>query len=280
VNLGWLLSAVRQRLERRGVPHASLEAEIMARHVLGMDRAELHARPEHPVSPEDTASIESLADRRAAGEPTAYLTGHRWFYGLDFLVTSGVLIPRPETELLVETAAAVVTERNYHTAADIGTGSGVIAVCLAHLAPNLNVIATDISEAALDIARRNSEFHGVADRITFRLGDLLEPLAEPVDILCANLPYVKTNDIPKSGPLWHEPRTALDGGADGLDVFRRFAPIVAACLRPGGCLVLEIGAGQSKAVLALLEKHLPGGKFKVHRDLAGHERVIEFRLTA
>lgn len=280
MNLGRLLAAVRRRLDRRGVEDASLEAEIMARHVLGMDRAALHATPERPVSLEDTAAIESLAERRAQGEPNAYLTGHRWFYGLDFIVASGVLIPRPETELLVEAAITAINQGGYRTAADIGTGSGIIAVCLARLVPNLTVTAADISGPALEIARRNAERHGVADRIIFRSGDLLLPLTTPFDIICSNLPYVKETDIPAGGPLWHEPRLALNGGPDGLDVFRRFAPQVAGHLNPGGCLVLEIGAGQAKQVLALLERDLPAGKFTLHRDLAGHERVIEFRLTA
>jgi release factor glutamine methyltransferase len=281
VNLGRLLAAVRQRLERRGVADASLEAEIMARHVLDMDRAGLHAQPERPVSPREEAAVEALAERRARGEPSSYITGHRWFYGLDFLVAAGVLVPRPETELLVDVAVGVIngSGSDYRTAADIGTGSGVIAVCLAHLVPNLAVIATDISEQALDIARSNAGRHGVAERVTLCQGDLLEPLVEPVDIICANLPYVKRGDLPPGGPLSYEPRLALDGGPDGLDVLRRFVPQVAPKLRPGGCLVVEVGAGQAKKVLAILERELPPGGFNVHRDLAGHERVIEYRLT-
>jgi release factor glutamine methyltransferase len=280
VNLGRLLAAVRRRLERRGVPDASLEAEIMARHVLGLDRAGLHAQPERPVTPEQSAAVTSLAERRARGEPSAYLTGHRWFYGLDFLVGPGVLVPRPETELVVEVALAAIHGSHYETVADIGTGSGAVAVCLAHLVQKLHVVATDISEKALDVARANAARHGVAERLTFCLGDLLEAVPELVEVICANLPYVKRKDVPPGGPLSYEPRLALDGGPDGLDVFRRFGPQVAPKLRPGGCLVLEVGDRQAPKVLRLLEHDLPPGKFTVHRDLADRERVIEYRLTA
>jgi release factor glutamine methyltransferase len=280
VNLGRLLAAVRDKLERRGVPDASLEAEILARHVLGLDRAELHSHPDREVSPEESTAIESLTERRARGEPSAYITGRRWFYGLEFLVGAGVLIPRPETEMLVEVARDFIKANHYRTAADIGTGSGAIAVCLAHLVPSLRLVATDVSEEALAIARRNAERHGVAERIAFRSGDLLTSLTGPVDIICANLPYVKQEEIPETGPLAHEPRLALDGGPDGLDIFRSFFPQVAAGLRSGGSLVVEVGAGQAKAVLRLMEQALPPGKFTVHRDLAGHERVVACRLTA
>jgi release factor glutamine methyltransferase len=280
VNLGRLLALVRYLLERHHVPDASLEAELLARHVLGLDRAELHARPERPVSPEELAAVKALAERRARGEPSAYITGHRWFYKLDFHVGDGVLIPRPETELLVDLALAAIRESRGRAAADIGTGSGVIAVSLAHEVRDLTVVATDVSEKALAIARQNAERYGVADRIIFRQGDLLEPLTGPVDIICANLPYVKETELSAGGPLSCEPQLALDGGPDGLDVFRRFFPQVGSRLCPGGRLFLEIGAGQAPALLALLERDLPPGRFTVHRDLARHERVIEFRLTA
>ena len=280
MNLGRLLAMVRYRFERHGVPDASLEAEILVRHVLGIDRAALHTGPERPVSPEETEAVQALAERRARGEPTAYLTGHRWFYKLDFHVGDGVLIPRPETELLVEVAVAAIRECRYRTAADIGTGSGVIAVSLAYELPDLAVIATDISEQALAIALKNAERYRVAGRVLFRRGDLLEPLTEAVDVICANLPYVGKTDLPAGGPLSREPRLALDGGPDGLDLFRRFVPQVPSKLRPGGSLVAEIGAGQTQQVLKLMERDLPPGRFTVHRDLAGHERVIEYRLTA
>ena len=279
MNLGRLLAAVRQRFERRGVPDASLEAEIIIRHVLGLERAALLAWPERVVTPAETAAIKALAERRARGEPSAYIVGHRWFYGLDFHVGDGVLIPRPETEQLVELALSVIRAEGYRTAADVGTGSGVIAVSLANQVPDLIVVATDLSEAALAIARRNAERYGLAGRIDFRQGDLLEPLTTTVDVICANLPYVQATEITPDSPLSHEPRLALDGGRDGLDVFRRFFPQVGPRLRRGGRLFLEIGAGQAGAVLALLEHDLPPGRFIVHRDLDKHERIIEYRLT-
>ena len=280
MNLGRLLETVRRRFERRGIPDASLEAEILVRHVLGLDRTALHARPERSISPEETTAVEELVERRLNGEPSAYLTGHRWFYKLDFLVGDGVLIPRPETELLVEAALSAIAARRYRTAADIGTGSGVIAVSLAYEVPDLTIIATDISPQALDIARTNAERYGVTGRVRFRQGDLLGPLTGPVDIICANLPYVEQQELRDGGPLSHEPRLALDGGPDGLDVFRRFGPQVSNKLNPGGGLVIEVGAGQAEHVVRLLERDLPEGMFNVHHDLAGHERVIEYRLTA
>ena len=279
MNLGTLLAEARKRLADHGIDDASLEAEVLVRHVLELDRAALHASPERPVSEAESRAIHRLIERRLTGEPTAYITGHREFYGLDFIVTPDVLIPRPETELLVDLALAGIKENGYKTAADIGTGSGNIAVCLAVSVPDLMVTPIDIRGNALIIAMQNAARHKVIDRMHFELGDLLEPLEEPVDVICANLPYVTTSELIVDGPLHFEPQDALDGGPDGLDVFRDFVPMVPYALKPGGSLYLEIGEGQGEAVKEMVNRDLPGAFVSVHRDLAGRDRVVMVRLT-
>ena len=240
----------------------------------GSDSARLEARLLWEHAQKTGADFEALVARREHREPVAYITGHREFYGLDFAVTPDALIPRPDTEVLVEHAIRLASAWSLASLiADIGTGCGAIAVCLAKRLPAARIFATDISAAALAVARGNCERHRVTDRITLLLGDLLEPLPGPVDIIAANLPYVRTADLPLVNTSGFEPRLALDGGADGLDQILRLCAEAPRYLNPHGALLLEIGLGQREAVAALLARHLHSASIAFAADLAGIDRV-------
>lgn len=274
------LGRTRETLRKHHIEDASLESEVLLRHVLEIDRTRLYLDLEVPLEAAQAEAFWRLIRRRASGEPTAYLTGHREFYGLDFYVGPGVLIPRPESELLVGKALSLACEKKIAAAADIGTGCGAIAVSLAlHLAPT-RIYATDVSPEALEVARRNARRHGVLGRIELRCGDLLEPLPGPADLIVANLPYVRKSDLAGEGPLDYEPALALDGGESGLEEIGRLCRQAGGKLRPGGCLLLEIGRGQRDAVTGLLRELFPGGKIEVDRDLAGIARVVSLCLTS
>jgi release factor glutamine methyltransferase len=224
-------------------------------------------------------SLHDLLERRRRGEPSAYITGHKEFYGLDFIVNSSTLIPRPETELLVEKAVELARGSRISTIADIGTGCGAIAVSLAVNLPHATVYATDISPAALEVARSNCKKHGVIDRVVLLHGDLLEPLVKPVDLIIANLPYVRRADLQKNASLRYEPALALDGGKEGLDVIKNLCRQAEKKLRGGGGLLIEIGEGQAGAVVASLRESFPGAAVEIYKDLAGIARVVALRLT-
>lgn len=244
------------------------EARLLLRHVLGVTHAALEAHPEREVSPRETADFHTLAMRRAAGEPIAYLTGHREFYGLEFHVTPAVLIPREETELLVE----IAVEKPARRILDLGTGSGCLAIAVARELPRAQVTAVDASAAALAVARENAARHGVAVR--FLQGDWFAPLGgERFDLILANPPYVAEADPHLAqGDVRFEPRGALAAGPDGLDDIRRIAAAAAAHLVAGGRLVFEHGYDQAQAVAALLAQ---AGFVAIEqrRDLAGIPRV-------
>jgi len=260
---------------------ARLEAEVLLRHVLGLTHAQLYAQLARPLLADQAAAYNDLLARRLAHEPVAYLTGHREFFGLDFLVNRHVLIPRPETELLVELGLSEA-RRLAHlapaslTIADVGTGCGCVAINLAVHLPAARVYALDASAPALTIAAANCRRHDVAGRVTLLLGDLLAPLPEVVHIIVANLPYVSSTELATLPPeiRLHEPRAALDGGEDGLAALRRLLAQAAGHLLPGGAVLLEIGHGQGQAVMALARQHFPAASLAVHRDGAGWERVV------
>jgi len=250
-----------------------LEAEVLLAHVLGTSRTGLMAHPERPLTPDQMGRYETLVRRRASDYPLPYLTGRVEFYGLEFEVTPEVLIPRPETETLVDLALA---RRPTHVV-DVGTGSGCIAVSLAVHLPRATVYGIEISPAALAIARRNVERHSVVRRVRLMVGDVLSPRPGPVDLVVANLPYVPTGQcaaLPAS-VRDHEPWLALDGGPDGLAVIRRLLAQVPGVLRPGGGLLVEIGADQGKAAVRLARTYFPRAEVRVHPDLAGRDRVLE-----
>ena len=244
-----------------------LDADVLLAHALGVAKEQLYAHPEAAVDDAHEVSFRALLDRRAAGEPVAYLRGWKEFYGLRFFVDPRVLIPRPETETLVEAILA----SGARLVADIGTGSGAIAVALAVSEPGVRVLATDVSPEVLAVARRNVEAHGVADRVELRQGDLLAPIREPVDAVAANLPYLTEASVAQwtgeRTSLAFEPRSAVLAGVDGLSLIRRAIADLPRVLRPGGAGYFECDPPQARL---LAREH--GGA--ILRDLAGNERVL------
>jgi len=279
VTLNQVLAQVRDVLATNSIEDASLEGEILLRQALGIDRVRLYANLNSELSAEQENDFWHLVQRRLSGEPTAYIAGHREFYGLDFFVDRRVLIPRPETELMVEEAIRLAQTHNIATVADIGTGCGAIAISLAVNLPRIKIYASDVSAGALEVARMNCEKHGVAGRIRLLRGDMLAPLAEPVDLILANLPYVTEQEVSTSALADFEPRLALDGGSDGLDGIRRLCEQAADRLNPQGGMLLEIGWGQGRVVTSLIRRHFPSALLEVIPDLQGMERVISLRLT-
>ncbi len=252
-----------------------VEAELLLVHVLAQPRAYLWAHPEAPLTPEQAATYAEWVQRRAAGEPLPYITGRIEFFGLTFAVTPDVLIPRPETEMLVEIALDWLKARPAATAVDVGTGSGCIAVALTLHAPAVRLYATDVSPAALRAARANAERHNVAERIAFLEGDLLAPLLEPPDLIVSNPPYVAEDEwdaLPLS--VQQEPGLALLAGADGLDAIRRLLAQARTRLRPGGLMLVEIGERQGEAARALAQAAFPRANVAILPDLAGKDRAL------
>ena len=275
------LRRARDRLTAADVEHAELEAEVLLRHALSPDallnRASLYTRLVDLIDDASAGRYEALIERRLAHEPSPYITGRREFYGLDFKVTPDVLIPRPETELLVECALkARAAQSPEPVIVDVGTGSGAIAIAIASALPNARVIATDVSEAALAVARDNAVTNDVEGRVVLLLGDLLAPLDMPVDVIVANLPYVTTPDWEALEPELreHEPRLALDGGDDGLDLIRRLLAQTPAHLKQGGAVCLEFGIGQRDAIVALGRAAFPEARIEIYDDFSGIPRVI------
>jgi release factor glutamine methyltransferase len=272
------LERARELLTRHNIEDAALESEVLLSHVLKINRAQLLSEPEVELPKRHEETFKTFIKRRIKGEPHAYITAHREFYGLDFEVDKRVLIPRPETELLVE--QAIEKAKNYPNPVivDIGTGSGVIAVSLAKNLPHAQIYAVDISKAALKVTERNCRKHQVEERVTLVRGDLLESSPEQVDIIVANLPYVLTGEVPKVNTDGFEPDLALDGGADGLDAIRRLCRQAKDMLQPGGCLMLEIGQGQDQVVCDLLYTVYPSAQVKCFPDFSGIMRIVSLTL--
>jgi len=275
VNRKQALAQSRASLTDHNIDDASIEAELLLRHALQISRAELFTELTCELSPEQEKTFQQLVKRRLAGEPSAYITGHREFYGNDFYVNSAVLIPRPESELLVDKAIELARKRAIATIADIGTGCGAIAVSLALNLPETTVYATDISAAALKVAGVNIQRHGLTGRVRLLRGNMLAPLPKPVDLIVANLPYVKESELPPTG----EPPLALNGGMDGLDKIARLCGELNGKLTPRGSVLLEIGQGQGEAVVSLLRRCLPSAQIEVSTDLGGIDRVVSLHLT-
>lgn len=266
-------------LRERGSPSPRLDAEVLLAHVLGMERIQLYVNFDRPVDREELDRYRELVRRRGRGEPVAYLVGEREFRSLSFAVSPAVLIPRPETELLVEAVLSELDSLPAGWVVDVGTGSGIIAVCLALEGGPRPVAAVDCSPAALEVARANARRHGVDERIRWLQGDLLAPLEvaglEPVAAVVSNPPYVPTAQWRALEPTVrdYEPRLALDGGPDGLAVIRRLIGDSSRILAPGGLLALEVGAGQRAAVDGLLEAAGFVAPRWIH-DYGGHARVV------
>ncbi len=262
------------------VPGAEpLDADILLASVLQSDRAYLYAHPEHALTPEYAGQYRALVTRRAAGTPVAYLLGTHPFFDLphDLIVTPDVLIPRPETEHLIEAALAWAQAHPVACIADIGTGSGAIAITLARHLPGARVWAVDASPAALEVARQNAARYDLAERITLLHGDLLAPVLAAgavCNLVAANLPYIASDEVDHLLITAHEPRLALNGGPDGLALIRRLLADVPRVLAAESLLLLAIGAGQGARVAALAAAALPGTQIDVLPDLAGHDRIV------
>jgi len=284
------LRAAIARLEESNVPSAPLAAELLLMHILRRDRTWLYAHPEFELSPKDAAAYAQLIERRSEGVPTQYLTGRQEFWGLEFEVGPGVLIPRPETEHVIEVALERLGARRTEPLriADVGTGSGCIAISLARELPCAEIVATDISAAALDYAQRNAARHSVSNRIQFLNADLLEAaIAAPssaqsgFDLIVSNPPYVGRSDaasLPRE-VREHEPAEALFAGDDGLQIYPALIEQAARKLAPNGILVLELGYNGAQYVGSLLSApHWSDLRFTP--DLAGIERVISATISA
>lgn len=268
---------------------ARLEAELLLAHVLSLSRAQLYANlaDEFPQSSWDQFS--SILERRAV-EPVAYITNAKEFYGREFYVDQRVLVPRPETETLVEIALATARRMQADTSrppkiADIGAGSGVIAITLALALAESKVYAVDISLGALEVAAINSARHGTLYKVALLKGDLTAPLPEKVDMIVANLPYVTQEELQQAGADWYtasllaEPRSALYGGHDGLEVIQRLIESAPDHLTSGGALILETGCHQAGEALRMAAQRFPGASLAVHRDLSGLDRVVSIETT-
>ena len=284
-DVGRALLAAARRLREAGIESPQLDAAVLLSFVLGVNKAWLYAHPTRRLSEVEIVRFEDLVRRRMRHEPVAYLVGYKPFYGLDITVDHRVLIPRPETELLVDRVLAhvrhLVEEGVQPRVADIGTGSGAIAVALAVKVPGLIVYATDISPAALEVAERNIWRYGLGDQVHLLPGFLLDPLPEPVDIVVANLPYIPSDALATLLPQVRdfEPFLALDGGPDGLQVIRQLLESLAgpegrAKLRAGGTVYLEIGADQGEAAAALVRAILPAVEIDILPDYAGLDRIL------
>ncbi|MDP6142260.1 MAG: peptide chain release factor N(5)-glutamine methyltransferase [Dehalococcoidales bacterium] len=270
------LNCGRETLAASDILYPSLESEVLLRQALKLSRVQLYLDFDLELNRGQKETFWRLVKRRLKGEPTAYISGHREFYGLDFAVTSDVLIPRSETELLVEKTVSLAKNHGSPVIADIGTGCGAIAISLALELPQAKIYATDISALSLEIAQANCLKHEVTDRVSLLQGNMLESLHESVDFIVSNPPYVKEKEISDDS---FEPVLALNGGADGLDLIRRLCHQLDGKLRPGGYLLLEIGQGQKKAVIDLLDSLFPLADIEVTSDLSGVDRVISAILT-
>jgi release factor glutamine methyltransferase len=293
-----LVTTAAERLAAAGSASPRLDAELLMGTALGVDRVGVLAHPDAPAGAGAAAAFETLVARRERGEPVAYLRGFREFHGLAIATDPRALIPRPETELLVDEALAAIVSRLAAAprppgtaalrVADVGTGSGAIAVALVaalrkrRMDGHVTVVAVDVSPDALDLARENAVGHGVADRMVFREGDLLPGGEPPYAVICANLPYVATAAMDGlARDLSFEPRLALDGGPDGLDVVRRLLDRLPLVLDGDGVALLEIGADQGETVVAAVAEILPAWRCTVRQDLAGLPRLarVEPPLT-
>ena len=271
-----------QELMKTGSPDAKLEAEVLLRHVLKIDRATMFRDLEENISEDNVTYIASLVKRRIQKEPLAYITGIKEFYGLMFEVSEGVLIPRPETELLVETAItkAKLLKKNEINIVDVGTGSGAIAVSLAVNIPNSNVIAIDLSKSALEIADENRRTHGMYSRIKLRLGNLLEPVTENIDILVSNPPYIRKDRLHSlQEEVLKEPRLALDGGEDGLRLIAELLSQARERMDSRSIILFEIDSDQGIEASKISKNTFPLGDVSVLKDLNNDDRAVLIELN-
>ena len=268
-------------LRDAGIDSAQIDAEVLLRHVLGIEKARLYSALDEPLSAGHRRQFQDLLDRRMRREPVAYITGRKEFWSLDFVICPSALIPRPETELLVEVALQRLKSAasGPPTILDLGAGSGIIAVCLAKERLEAHIVAVDIASGALEVARINSRRHGVSERIDLIYGDLFAALGAEkrlFDLIVSNPPYIRTGEISLLAPeisQW-EPTIALDGGADGMEYYRRIIGAAHEYLAPGSSIVLEMGAGMASYVAELFARSGCYGPVSVYQDYEGKDRVI------
>lgn len=283
--LSQALHSVNHTLSRAKIDEAPTEAELLLRHALGISKVQLYSEPERPLNTKERKRLQHLVQRRLLHEPTAYISRSCQFYGIDFYIDYRALIPRPETELLVEETIEFAHRRfaseNEFLIADIGTGSGVIGISLALALPKARVYATDISSSALEVADINRRHHNqVSNRVKLLQGNLLDPLPEPVNIIVANLPYIKNCELWTLSPeiVNFEPIIALASGEDGLDKINCLLHQTSGKIRPGGCIFLEVGQNQDKAVSSIANGQFPQAAIELIRDLGGTNRVVKVML--
>jgi|WetSurSiteA1Bulk_404760.scaffolds.fasta_scaffold32386_2 release factor glutamine methyltransferase len=259
---------------------ARLDAGTLLGHILGKSRAWIAAHPDARLNDQEYKALVKALGKISSGIPLPYVIGHWEFYGLDFIIDPHVLIPRPETELLVDEGLKwFLANPERRLAADIGTGSGCIAVSLAVNMPDLKVYANDISEKALQIARINSRNHGVEQQVNLMQSDLLDALPEPVDAIFANLPYIPSRKLSSLSVYRHEPGLALDGGPDGLEHIRRLMAQCNGKIKSGGMILLEVEAGQGFQALKLAKGIFTSAQISCHQDLARMDRVVSISLS-
>ena len=277
MNLREIFNSAGETLMRTGSPDAQLEAEVLIRHVLRIDRATFFRDLEQPVTDRDRKRLDDLVIRRLNREPLNYITGLREFYGLDFEVSDSVLIPRQETELLVDTVISLARSRPKceMKICDIGTGSGAIAVSVAVNLPSAEVMAIDISQRALDIADANRRMHGVYNRVSLRRGNLLEPVDWKPEIIVSNPPYIRRSDLSLLQPeIQYEPSVALDGGSDGLEVIRGLLRQSSDKVSSTGAILFEIDSSQKDSARMLSREYFPNSEISILDDLSGNSRAI------
>ena len=277
MNLREIFNSAGETLMRTGSPDAQLEAEVLIRHVLRIDRATFFRDLEQPVTDCDRERLDDLVNRRLNREPLNYITGLREFYGLDFEVSDSVLIPRQETELLVDTVISLARSRPKceMKICDIGTGSGAIAVSVAVNLPSAEVMAIDISQRALDIADANRRMHGVYNRVSLRRGNLLEPVDWKPEIIVSNPPYIRRSALSLLQPeIQYEPSVALDGGPDGLEVIRGLLRQSSDKVSSTGAILFEIDSSQKDSARMLSREYFPNSEISILDDLSGNSRAI------
>ncbi len=260
---------------------AWLDARTLLSHLVDKPHAWVLAHPEQELTDEQATRLEAYLERLSAGEPLPYILGYWEFFGLDFSITPHVLIPRPETELLVEEAIAWLQGNpGRRKTVDVGTGSGCIAISLAKHVPDVSVIACDISEQALQMATRNAQRHDVTGRVSFVRADLLSATTGQVDLICANLPYIPTLKLQELEVARYEPILALDGGDDGIELIARLVTQARTRLAAGGMMLLEVEATAGGECLPLVTHAFPQAKVELLPDLAGLDRLIRLENTA
>lgn len=276
-----LWTDVRRRLEAAGIDTPVFDARLLLEAGAGVSRLDIVTDPRRPLTDEQVASVDALVQRREAREPVGHIVGHKHFWTLELFVNPAVLIPRPETELLVEVALQSIAPEAPARVLDLGTGSGAILLAVLAERKSATGVGIDVSDGALAVAQANADALGLIDRVELKHGDWDAPLGETFDLVLSNPPYIPTNDIDGLQPevARFEPRLALDGGADGLDAYRAIAERLPRLLKPGGVFALEVGQGQAEAVIALAQAAGLSTE-PAWRDLAGIPRVVWGRRAA